>query len=281
MYDINSNILTKTGLSAAQLKQAENNYSPSNAYHEDFWQALVDAENKYGISSLFMLAHANIESAHGKSNYAKNRNNLFGFNAVDSNPDQASYYKSQAASVDYYANFLKKNYLTPGGKYYNGTTPHGVFVKYSSSHDEEARSVAAIMNALAARISGAPTPTPTPTPSNTYPVKSGDNLTNISKKYPGTNPDAWVNANKAKYPKITGNHIEAGWNLIIPSGSAPAPASTTITVPSGRDGYLSVLASKYGTTVKQLIAWNKAKYPSIGTGKNGDYIQAGWSIKVR
>jgi len=239
MYTINSNILTKTGLNATQLKNAEKSFSPSNAYHDDVWAAIVAAEKKYGLNALFILAHADVESAHGTSYYARTRNNLFGFNAVDSNPNLAYSYPSQAASIDYYASFLKRYYLTKGAVYYYGTTPHGVFVKYSSSHDAEANTVVQIMNALQARISNTPEPAPTPKPkpvpvpdsaAKTYKVPSGSNLSVISAKFPGTNPAMWVNANKKKYPTITKDYIQAGWVLTVPGGSpsikpvAPAPA---------------------------------------------------------
>lgn len=234
-YDINSNILTKTGFTADQLRTAEKSFSPSNGYHDEVYQGIVDAENKYGLNALFILAHADVESAHGNSYYARTRNNLFGFNAIDSDPDQASSYSSQTASIDFYASFLMSHYLTPGGVYYNGATPHGVFVRYSSSHDAEANTVVQIMNALEARISGStPVPSPVPTPApvpnpatGTYHVMSGDTLSGISASYPGTNPDMWVNVNKTKYPRITRDYIQANWDLTIPGGSPSVPPSGT------------------------------------------------------
>lgn len=150
MYTINSNILSKTGYTGSQLKAATLKLNPKAAFKD--YNAFAAAENKYGIDSLFILAHAIIESAWGGSYYAKTRNNLFGFNAIDSDPNQASSYSSQAAAIDYYASFLKKNYLTKGGSFYHGATPHGVFVDYSSSHDTEASSVVSIMNKLQSNI---------------------------------------------------------------------------------------------------------------------------------
>jgi hypothetical protein len=234
-YDINSNILSKTGYSAQQLKDAERAFSPGNGYSDEVYQGIVDAENKYGINALFTLAHADVESAHGNSYYARTRNNLFGFNAIDSDPDQASSYPSEAASIDFYANFLKTHYLSPNGVYFNGATPHGVFVKYSSSHDAEANTVVQIMNALESKISGSATPNPTPAPApaqpanpaeGTYHVPSGREgfLSVIASKYPGTTVDMWVNTNKAKYPRITRDYVQAGWDLNIPGGS-PAQAA--------------------------------------------------------
>lgn len=55
--------------------------------------------------------------------------------------------------------------------------------------------------------------------------------------------------------------------------------STTVyhTVVSGDS--LSKLASVFKTTVKQLQAWNKAKYPSLATNPN--YIRIGWKLRVK
>lgn len=292
MFDIQSNIMQKTGLSADQLSAAAKAVRPDNGFND--FQAFVNAENEFGISSLFMLAHAAVESAWGTSFYAKTRANLFGFNAYDSNPDQASSYGSQAGSIRFYANFLRDNYLTPGAIYYNGVTPHGVFVRYSSSHDSEAQTVVSIMNMLQNKIGGEPVPAvegaPQPAPqapsgAPTHTVVSGDTLWGLSQAW-GCSVADIIAANRFKYPNIgTGANafLAVGWDIFVP-GQSPAPIAVNneveITVPSGRDGYLSVIAENYGTSVQQLIDWNKDKYPFIGTGSDS-HIEAGWLIRVR
>lgn len=287
-YDINSNILTKTGYTAAQLRAAEKAFSPGNGYHDEVYQGIVDAEAKYNLNALFILAHADVESAHGNSYYATTRNNLFGFNAVDSDPDEASSYDSQAESVDFYAGFLRSHYLSEGQPYYNGATPHGIFVRYSSSHDAEANTVVQIMNALQAKILNNPDPTPVgpPTPlptgggsSGTYHVVSGDNLTSISSKFPGTNPDMFVNANKSKYPSITRDYIQANWDLNVPGGNpsvtSPAPAENIYVVEDGDN--LSTIAENHGISLAEIEKLN----PNAGhPAGNFDTIWAGDHIRV-
>jgi len=49
------------------------------------------------------------------------------------------------------------------------------------------------------------------------------------------------------------------------------------TIPSGPAGYLGNIASQYGTTVAQLVAWNKGKYQNM----SANYVQAGWVIRVK
>lgn len=253
-YDINSNILSGSGLSQSQLQAAERVVSPGNGYHPDFWGALIAAEQKYGINALFILAHADIESAHGNSYFAQNRNNLFGFNAYDSDPNQASSYASQAASVDFYASFLKRYYLTPGAVYWAGSTPHGIFVHYSSSHDSEAQSVVGLMNQLESKVGGtsapanpAPQGTPAPTPSGSnYVVQSGDTLWAIANAH-GLTLSRLLQLN----PQISNPNLIFPGQVVHVSG---APAQTVYTVVSGDT--LSGIAAKYGTSWQHLQAVN-------------------------
>lgn len=264
-YDINSNILTKSGLSAAQLKAAERAISPGNGYDDGFFEALVAAENKYGLNALFTLAHADIESAHGTSYFARNRNNLFGFNAIDSDPNQASSYASQAASVDFYASFLKKYYLTPGAVYYNGPTPHGVFVKYSSSHDSEAQSVVGLMNSLGGSHAPTPAPAPAPAPApsgSDYIVKSGDTLWAIANAH-GISLARLLQLN----PQIHNPNLIFPGQVVHVTG---APAQTVYIVQKGDT--LSGIASKYHTTYQHLAAINHIANP--------DLIYPGQQIKI-
>jgi len=288
MYDLQSNILSKSGYSAAQLRAAANSIRPDQGF-DDGIEAMVAAENKQGINSLFTLAHAAIESAWGKSYFATARNNLFGFNAYDSDPNQASAYPSKAASVEFYANFLKNYYLTDGGAYFNGSTPHGVFVRYSSSHDAEAQHVVELMNQLESPLAPpATSPTETKIDDFEYDVVPGDTLWGIASKNK-TTVDQIISSNKLRYPSIgTGidAHLEAGWRIYIPSEKMairPVVESIYITVPAGPNGYLINLAKAYGTTVQQLIDWNKEKYPNIGTTYQNiqSYIRSGWYIRVR
>jgi len=46
-------------------------------------------------------------------------------------------------------------------------------------------------------------------------------------------------------------------------------------VPAGSN--LGIMAKQYGTSVAQLLVWNRSKYPSM----TGNYVQAGWNIRVR
>ncbi len=135
--------------------------------------------------------------------------------------------------------------------YYNGTTPHGVFVKYSSSHDAEAENVVGIMNSLAAETTPNPLPAPTPAPpANVYVVQSGDNLSTIAASHGIT-----LGQLLAENPQFQANP-----NLIFPGqvvhlGSvAPTAPRPTHTVVSGDTMY--GIAAANGETLGQLESKN-------------------------
>jgi LysM repeat protein len=282
MYDINSNLLTKSGLTAGQLQAAEAAMKSDNGYHADFWQALVDAENAYDLNALFILAHADVESAHGTSNYATTRNNLFGFNAVDSDPDLASAYSSQAVSVHDYADFLNSHYLKEGEEYWGGAaTAHGMFVHYSSSHDAEAEEVVGIMNTLLGHVSGAPAPDLNPEPAqpsgDSYAVKSGDNMSAIAAAHGLSLAQLEQMNPQAGHPAGNFGVIWPGDELTI-GGNSPAPVQETqyVTVESGDN--LSVIAERAGTSLAQVEALN----PNAGhPAGNFNNIWPGDQVRVK
>lgn len=60
-------------------------------------------------------------------------------------------------------------------------------------------------------------------------------------------------------------------------GVSSATSAEYFTVPSGPSGYLGNIASRFGTTVANIVSMNKAKYPSI----TPNYVQAGWNLRVK
>lgn len=81
----------------------------------------------------------------------------------------------------------------------------------------------------------------------------------------------------------------AGLAKLFVNDHGPAPKPAPVPKPRPvkpstylvRDGdTLGTIAHHFGTTVAKLIAWNKRKYPKIGTGRE-DLVDAGWIIRVR
>lgn len=93
----------------------------------------IKAEDKYGINAIFLLAIANHESAYGTSRIAQDKNNLFGFNAVDSDPyNKASDFKDLNEGILEVGKMIKKLYLEEDGRYFNGYSAEAIGKNYSS-----------------------------------------------------------------------------------------------------------------------------------------------------
>ena len=90
----------------------------------------VQIEKQYNINGLYILGLACLESNFGKSNFAVQRNNLVGWNAVDSNPNKASYFKSKEECLTFVSNKLKTNYLSENGCYFEGFTGRDIDKHY-------------------------------------------------------------------------------------------------------------------------------------------------------
>jgi flagellum-specific peptidoglycan hydrolase FlgJ len=145
-YGLHSSVLGESGLSLDQLRYALSQEDDGSMV--SLAEAIHQAELTYHINGLYIAAAAGIESAWGTSDFATTRNNFFGYEAYTASPDDAASFPSPQASVDAFVNLLKQDYLHPGGQYYNGPTLHGIYVKYSTSHDVEAGNIAGIMNTL-------------------------------------------------------------------------------------------------------------------------------------
>ena len=89
---------SKTNISATTLNKFISNKSGSVMLNSG--QTFIDAQNTYGINALLLFAMACHESAYGTSNYAVKRNNLFGWNAYDDSPSDASYFSSVANCIN-------------------------------------------------------------------------------------------------------------------------------------------------------------------------------------
>lgn len=131
----------------------------------------------------------------------------------------------------------------------------------------------------------APTPSPKPQPvppahtrpATRYTVQKNDTLSAIAARH-GTSWQALYAANKSVIGSNP-NLIKAGQVLVIPNGANPVPVQ-----PNRPVNYIVVggdtlgkISARFGASVDQMVSWNKPKYPSI----TRNYIQAGWSIRVK
>ena len=110
--------------------------------------SFMRAEQSFHVSARYFVAHAILESAWGTSAIAQNKHNLFGFNANDANPYQdATTFPSFDACIQYVAQFIAQNYLSPTGRYYHGPTLRGMNVDYASDPYWAAK-IASIANTI-------------------------------------------------------------------------------------------------------------------------------------
>ena len=114
---------------------------------------------------------------------------------------------------------------------------------------------------------GSQTTSTSNTNEKTYTVVSGDTLSGIASKY-GTTYQKLAEYNGISNPNL----IYPGQKIKIPSSSSNYEYKQTYyTIQAGDN--LTKIASKFGTTVNQLVAWNNIVNPNL--------IYAGKSIRVK
>lgn len=110
--------------------------------------SLIAAERTYHVSARYLTAHAILESAWGTSAIAQDKHNLFGYGANDANPyGDAVTFASFNACIQYVANKVAGNYLSPSGAFYHGPTLRGMNVDYATD-PLWASSIARIANTI-------------------------------------------------------------------------------------------------------------------------------------
>ena len=121
-------LTNKTNLTAEELE-----YGLKNTNLQGLGKDFKKAEEKYEVNAILLMGMAKHETGNGHSYLAKTKNNLFGFNAIDQDPiNSANTFKDKGESIDHVAKFLKENYLSEDGKYYNGISTKSIGKLYAS-----------------------------------------------------------------------------------------------------------------------------------------------------
>jgi hypothetical protein len=128
---LDTNLLSKSGASAWAIDAYLEARTPLPA----LGAAFMAAERKYGVNARFLLAAALHESGWGTSAIARNKHNLFGYNAYDRDPYRyATAFATYAANIDATARFMRESYLVPSGRWWGGApTLRGMQKCWSSS----------------------------------------------------------------------------------------------------------------------------------------------------
>lgn len=144
--DFNMALNKPSGLSLEQFKKVLSDKKDVNKIFINNAEYFYYIEKQYNINGIFVASIGIHESAWGTSKLAKEKNNLFGYGAYDSNPYNGAYqFSNYSESIDLLARVLVKYYLNPKGTniyggekavgtYYNGTTVSGVNTKYASDN---------------------------------------------------------------------------------------------------------------------------------------------------
>lgn len=205
--------------------------------------------NEYGVNPVYVMALGILESGWGRSSFAQQRNNFFGYQAFDSNPDAAASFLSPDGAVQFISCFLANSYLhepnnrtyalpptqvgKPNqysyyGQFYGGSpTLAGVYKKYSTA-PHAPYSIMNLMNqfvthttqvqgVVGSTAQAVVTSVPLPQEANvqTYVVQAGDSLWKIAANF-YHDPYKWVDlaaANAIPGPSYT---IHAGDSLKLP-----------------------------------------------------------------
>ena len=144
-----SNLKTKTNYTAADINKLYTLMGASNSMLAGKGATFKAAEQKYGVNALYLVAHSALESAWGKSNIAKAKNNFFGIAAYDSSPyTSATKFDNVDAGILGAARWINEKYLSnssyPARGAHLGNKVSGMNVNYATA-PHWGESIASIM----------------------------------------------------------------------------------------------------------------------------------------
>ena len=126
---------SKTNITAAQLN-AYLATKKSTGVMLNAGNLFLNAEDTYGANALLVYAIACQESSYGTSSFAVERYNLFGINAVDSDPSQAYTFTTVEACIDDMTGWFLRGYMNINDTRFFGSNlgdkGSGFNVKYAS-----------------------------------------------------------------------------------------------------------------------------------------------------
>ena len=133
-----SNLNSKTNYSAAEINKLYSLMGVTDSKLAGKGATFKAAEQKYGVNALYLVAHSALESAWGRSNIAKDKNNFFGIAAYDETPySSATKYDNVDSGIMGAARWIKEKYLHnsgyPANGAYLGNKAGGMNVNYATA----------------------------------------------------------------------------------------------------------------------------------------------------
>lgn len=152
-----TNVTRISNLTSTQLIGILNAHGGKARNFIPYAQALITTEHKYSVNVFFLIGVDALESGWITSRISKNCNNLGGVRESKAHPSNGcgrnsgggfAYFNSVPEFIDYHGSLLHNKYLTPGGPYYEGTSPYSVVKHYCPGCTSWPGSVISIGNSL-------------------------------------------------------------------------------------------------------------------------------------
>ena len=133
-----SNLKSRTNYTVADINRLYSIMGASDSKLAGKGATFKAAEQRYGVNALYLVAHSALESAWGRSNIAKDKNNFFGISAYDDSPyTSATKYDNVDSGIMGAARWINERYLHnsgyPANGAYLGNKAGGMNVNYATA----------------------------------------------------------------------------------------------------------------------------------------------------
>ena len=133
-----SNLKSRSNYTAADINRLYSLMGANNSKLAGKGATFKAAEQRYGVNALYLVAHSALESAWGKSQIARDKNNFFGIAAYDSTPyTSAIKFDDVDSGIMGAARWIDRNYLSntgyPANGAYLGNKASGMNVNYATA----------------------------------------------------------------------------------------------------------------------------------------------------
>ena len=147
------NLTEPTNYSADELNRVYSMMNIRNSRLAGKGAIFKEAEKRYGVNALYLMAHSALESAWGRSQIANDKNNFFGIAAYDTSPyDSAKKFDDVDKGILGAAKWIRENYID-GGRDHLGNKATGMNVRYASD-PYWGEKIASIMMNINSRLGG-------------------------------------------------------------------------------------------------------------------------------
>lgn len=147
------NLREPSNYSAAELDKVYSVMNIQNSPLAGKGATFKEAEERYGVNALYLMAHSALESAWGRSQIARDKNNFFGIAAYDTSPYlSAKSFDDVDKGILGAAKWIRENYIDYGRDHL-GNKATGMNVRYASD-PYWGEKIASIMMTINSKLGG-------------------------------------------------------------------------------------------------------------------------------